>query len=211
MKFTKFGHSCFLIEEGEAKILVDPGSYSSGFESLTDLDAILITHNHPDHMTPEIIQSLLVANAGTVILADEASAGDLAKAGVAAKAVHDGDREELGGLKIEVIGTEHAEIHPSLPRAKNVGYRISDSFFFPGDALTVPIGEIKVLALPLVAPWSKVAETIDYLMAVKPNIAIPVHDAILAKSNPYAQILERFAVAQNIEFRIVENGIMTEL
>jgi hypothetical protein len=37
MKITKYGHACLLVEEGGARFLLDPGSYSSGFEGLADL------------------------------------------------------------------------------------------------------------------------------------------------------------------------------
>src|SRR5699024_1399354 len=49
-----------------------------------------------------------------------------------------------------------------------------------GDSLE-PVPEfrgIDVLAFAVVAPWSKMAETIDFLRAVAPVLALPVHDAI---------------------------------
>ena len=49
-----------------------------------------------------------------------------------------------------------------------------------GDSLE-PVAQfhgIDVLAFAVVAPWSKMAETIDFLREVKPVLALPVHDAI---------------------------------
>lgn len=37
MKITKFGHACLLIEEADARILIGPGTYSSGSEDLWSL------------------------------------------------------------------------------------------------------------------------------------------------------------------------------
>ena len=51
-----------LVEMADRRILVDPGNFSSGFENLTDLDAILVTHNHPDHFDPEPAARLIRAN-----------------------------------------------------------------------------------------------------------------------------------------------------
>ena len=32
MKITHFGHACLLVESGEARLLFDPGTESSGYE-----------------------------------------------------------------------------------------------------------------------------------------------------------------------------------
>ncbi len=53
LMLSKFRHSCLLIELGEVRMLLDPGGFSAGFESLTELSAVLFTHQHPDHLDPE--------------------------------------------------------------------------------------------------------------------------------------------------------------
>jgi hypothetical protein len=50
VQLTHFGHSCVLIDTGAARLLIDPGTFSSGFESLTGLDAVPVTRQHPDHL-----------------------------------------------------------------------------------------------------------------------------------------------------------------
>ena len=42
MQITHFGHSCVLVETATARLLFDPGSFSSGFEQLRDLTAVLL-------------------------------------------------------------------------------------------------------------------------------------------------------------------------
>ena len=44
MRITHLGHSCLLVETAGQRILIDPGVFSHGFEELTDLSAVLITH-----------------------------------------------------------------------------------------------------------------------------------------------------------------------
>jgi L-ascorbate metabolism protein UlaG (beta-lactamase superfamily) len=211
MKITKYGHACLLVEDGQARILIDPGAFSQGFEDLKDLDAILITHQHQDHVVPDGLVHLMKANSGAVVYADEDTAKMLAESQIEAKVVHEGDSFDVGGLLVEVFGANHAVIHPDIPGITNVGYLIGGRLFVPGDNFTVPEKRVEVLALPLGAPWSKVSEVIDYILKVKPAIAIPVHDAVLAMPEMHINITKRFTDPAGIEMRVVENGTSTEV
>ena len=44
MLITKFGHSCFLVEEGSARLLVDPGNWSEDISGLKNIEALFISH-----------------------------------------------------------------------------------------------------------------------------------------------------------------------
>jgi L-ascorbate metabolism protein UlaG (beta-lactamase superfamily) len=47
---THYRHACVPAELPDGtRLLFDPGTYSAGFENLAGLDAVLITHEHPDH------------------------------------------------------------------------------------------------------------------------------------------------------------------
>jgi L-ascorbate metabolism protein UlaG (beta-lactamase superfamily) len=213
MKITKYGHACVLVEEGEAKILLDPGAFSKGFESLTDLTAILITHQHQDHLVPGHIKQLLRNNSDAQVLADEGSAGILNDAGVEARAVHEGDELTLAGVKVEVIGKDHAVIHASIPGIPDVGYMIADAFFYPGDAFTIPDRPVRVLAAPVAAPWLKIGEAVDYVREVQPKVAIPVHDAVLSEVGRGIHInaLRELTKNAGVEVRVVEDGQSAEV
>jgi L-ascorbate metabolism protein UlaG (beta-lactamase superfamily) len=49
----------------------------------------------------------------------------------------------------------------------------------PGDALFTPGEPVDVLATPAAAPWMKVSEAVEYLRAVAPARAVPIHQAII--------------------------------
>lgn len=180
MRLTKFGHACVLIEDAGARVLIDPGTYSPGFETLTGLTGVLITHEHADHVDPDRIGALLAANPDAVVHADQGSVDLLAGLDIEATLATAGDRFDDVGTPVDVFGALHAVIHPDLPTFTNVGYLVSGRFFHPGDAFTVPGVPVDVLGLPIGAPWLKVSEAVDYLRAVAPRIAIPIHEAVLA-------------------------------
>ena len=212
MKITKFGHACLLLEEGEARILIDPGVFSKGFEDLTELDAVVITHSHRDHLAPDNLVGLMAKNPEVRVYADELSVKLLADDGrMAAQAVHSGDRFDVAGVAVEVEGSEHAKIYEAIETIPNVGYRVAERFFYPGDQFTVPVRPVEVLGLPLGAPWLKVNEVIDYVLAVAPTVAVPVHDAVLAYPDMHVNIARPFAQAKGIELRVIPNGDSTEV
>ena len=55
MKITRYYQSCLLVEEGSARILIDPsGAEAERFDSFGKLDAVLYTHEHSDHFDPDL-------------------------------------------------------------------------------------------------------------------------------------------------------------
>jgi L-ascorbate metabolism protein UlaG (beta-lactamase superfamily) len=198
VRISHFGQSCVLVELGAARLLVDPGVYSDGFEQFTGLDRILVTHQHPDHLDLTRLAGLLAANPSTPVLADPGSAAALTDAGVPHQVVAPGQRVEVAGATVEVIGGEHGVIHPDVPVVPNNGYLISGpggTVLHPGDGLDPPGRAVDVLLLPTAAPWLKLAEAVDYLRAVAAPVAIPIHQAILAKPEKYYTLLGELAPA----------------
>ena len=177
MRITRHGHSCLLVEDGDARLLLDPGVFSSGFEDLRGLTGVLVTHQHADHLDLDRLRPLLEANPDARLHCDEGSVEHLD--GLPHVVVRAGDRLDLG-TEVRVHGSQHAVIHPDLPRIPNVGYLVGGRFFTPGDALTVPDADVEVLGLPTGAPWLKASEAVDLLREVRPRLAFPVHDAVLA-------------------------------
>ncbi|MFP5069063.1 MBL fold metallo-hydrolase [Pseudonocardia nantongensis] len=180
MHLTHYGHACVLVDTGAARLLFDPGAFSSGFESLDGLDAILVTHQHFDHVDAERVAHLLRANPDAALVTDGQTAQQLT--GIDARTAAPGDRLDLGGAAVDVVGSgEHAEIHPDIPLVANNGYLVDGVLLHPGDAY-VPPGrdELATLLLPTGAPWLKVSEAVDYLRAVAPRKVVPIHEQTLA-------------------------------
>jgi L-ascorbate metabolism protein UlaG (beta-lactamase superfamily) len=187
VKITHLGHACVLVETGGTRILIDPGAFTPGFTETADLDAVLITHQHQDHLDIERLPVLLEGNEGVRLLAEPETTAELGKAGIEAEALHVDSDFTLGpdGLvRLRPVGGIHAEITPDIPRIGNVGLLLSvdgePTFFHPGDTYEYTPEGVDVLAVPLTAPWTKLSETVAFARTVRPARMFPVHDAILA-------------------------------
>jgi L-ascorbate metabolism protein UlaG (beta-lactamase superfamily) len=213
MRLTKLGHSCLLVEEGGARLLLDPGNLSAGFEELEGLTAVLFTHQHADHLDQQRLRGLLDRNPGVKVVSDPGSAEPLGQAGVEVEVVADGQELDVGGVGVQVLGRDHAVVHPDIPVVPNVGYLVGGRVFHPGDAFTRPGQPVEVLAVPAAAPWLKVSEPIDYLRAVRPRVAVPVHDQVLSaagRSIHYRQ-LEQLGAKEGTTLRDLDDGAPVEL
>ncbi len=181
MKFTKKSHACVRLEKGGRTLVIDPGVFSEK-DAVVGADAVLVTHEHPDHFSEEHLRAGLEANPEAEIwtlksVADQLSAAFPGRV----HTVGHGDTFTAAGFDVQVHGELHAVIHPDIPRITNVGYLLDGGrVFHPGDALTLPDHPVETLMLPVMAPWSKISEVIDYVREVKPQRAYDIHDILLA-------------------------------
>ncbi|MFG2755462.1 MBL fold metallo-hydrolase [Streptomyces wuyuanensis] len=179
MKLTKKSHACIRLEKDGRTLVVDPGVFSEA-DAAAGADALLVTHEHPDHFSEERLRVALDADPAVEVWTLRSVAEQLSAAFPGrVHTVGEGDTFTAAGFDVQVHGELHAVIHPDLPRITNVGFLVDGSVFHPGDALTVPGGQVETLMLPVMAPWNKVAEVIEYVREVKPHRAIDIHDALL--------------------------------
>jgi L-ascorbate metabolism protein UlaG (beta-lactamase superfamily) len=212
MRVTKFEHATLTLLEAGRTLVIDPGSYTTPLADLSEVVGIVITHEHPDHWTPDHLDRLLKAYPGTPIYAPEGVAP--AAAGYDVTVVHPGDTVDLEPFTLEFFGGRHAVIHESIPVIDNVGVLVNGEFYYPGDSYDVPTGRtVRLLAAPVGAPWLKIGEAMDFVLAVAPRQAFGTHDmtlSVIGKDMGRARL--RWAVEQDGgEFLLLEPGDSTDI
>jgi L-ascorbate metabolism protein UlaG (beta-lactamase superfamily) len=182
MRITKFGHSCVRLEHDGKVVVVDPGMFTEP-EALDGADAVVITHEHPDHYLPEHL-----ARGDFAVFTIAAVAAKIAEDDAALRervTVVSPDESFDPGIPAQSVGELHAVIHPDLPRFDNSGYLFhlgGTTIFHPGDALTVPRQRVDVLCVPVCAPWMRAAEGIDFARAVAAPRNLAIHDRVYSEA-----------------------------
>jgi len=188
MRLIKYTHACVRLEDGERRLVIDPGVWSEP-EALDGASAVLITHEHVDHLHPDGLSAALAANPALTVYAHADVAAQLEKLGDAVVTVAAGEAFDAGGFPVRAVGGEHAEIYEGLPGCANIGFVI-EGVYHPGDALFVPDEPVATLLVPTCAPWLKTAEALDFIRAVAPSRAYSIHDAMLSATGE--QIIDRW-------------------
>jgi len=178
MKITKLGHCCLVIEEAGVTLLTDPGEWSKKQTEVTGLDAVLITHEHGDHLHIESLKTVIVNNPKARVITNTAVGAILAKENISHEIVGDKQQTEVNGLRVKGFGTEHAKVYENQPDVENTGYFVGNKLFYPGDAFYNPSKRADILALPVGGPWMKMSDALTYAKEMKPRVCFPVHDAL---------------------------------
>lgn len=179
MKITKYEHACFTVEIDNQLLIIDPGVWTTDFVIPSNVAAIIITHEHPDHFNPDILADIYGKNPDSTLVSLDSIVQKMPDH--KSQAVKPGDKIKISVFDLEFFGGTHAVIHDSIPVIGNIGVLINDTIYYPGDSFTLPGTAVPVLALPAGAPWLKMSETMDFLTAIKPKFAFPTHDAVLSQ------------------------------
>jgi L-ascorbate metabolism protein UlaG (beta-lactamase superfamily) len=182
MRLTKHAHSCVRLEHAGTTVVVDPGMFSTPGD-LEGADAILITHEHPDHFDLDLLRGTAVPihTIRAVATSIRAEAPDVAER---VSVVGHDDEWAIGDIGVRAVGELHAVIHEDLPRFHNSGYLLDlggTTVLHPGDALTVPKHRrVDVLLAPVCAPWMKTSEGIDFAREVRADRNVAIHDRVFS-------------------------------
>lgn len=186
MRVTKYEHAALTVDVEGRRLVIDPGGFSASLpDPGEDVDAVVVTHEHPDHIDPERLRRLHDAFPEAPIFGPEgaARAVDAARLGLSVRVVSPGDEVEAGPFRLRFFGGRHEIIHSSLGVIDNVGVFVNETLYYPGDSYAVPPGiAVPLLAAPIGAPWLKIGDAIDFVLAVGPRHAFGTHDGTLSEA-----------------------------
>lgn len=179
MKVTKQEHACLIVEEVGKNLIIDPGSFTTLLVGMSDVVAIVITHEHADHWTTDQLERILERNPNARIFGP--SGVTTAATQFPVEPVNDGDTITVEPFTLRFFGDKHAVIHSSIPLVDNVGVLVNNELYYAGDSFTIPKGvDVGTLATPSGAPWLKIGEVMDYVAAIAPRRSFPVHEMVLS-------------------------------
>lgn len=176
---TMLGHSSVAVAHEGRTLVIDPGILSD-HGPLAAAEAVLVSHGHPDHLAPEAL-----ARVAAELWVPEDVVPMLRDSGIDEARIHavgPGAAFRAAGFDVRVLGGEHAEVHPELPRVRNNAYLIAGRILHPGDALPEVEApeQVRALLLPIAAPWLRLADAIDYARGFGTAVVHPMHDAVLS-------------------------------
>lgn len=180
MKLTKFLHACLVLENSKTRLVIDPGSFTHDFIVPKHVDAVVITHNHPDHCDPTLIEKIHKANPHAKLVAHESIVAQFPD--IPHLAVNPNETHTVGNFTLSFFGGEHAPIAPLVTVPPNLGVLVNQLLYYPGDSFVIPQTDqpVQAVALPVSAPWLLIRDSFSFLTTVRPEFAFPTHDAILS-------------------------------
>jgi L-ascorbate metabolism protein UlaG (beta-lactamase superfamily) len=181
MRLTKYSHACLRLERDGAVLVIDPGVFSEP-AALDGVDAVLITHEHLDHMNVDLLADALGRRPAVTVYTHPDVVPKLAALEGAVTAVESGQEFTAAGFTVRAYGAWHAVIHPDIPRVPNLGFLVEESVYHPGDSFDVPQGaQVDALFVPVSGPWLKLSEAVEFVRAVRPRRAFALHDSLLSE------------------------------
>lgn len=197
MKITRRYHSCVELSKGRSSLIIDPGSFEVP-ENLAEVDAILVTHIHPDHVNPSALTAARRHNPQIAIYGP----AELARhVDVEFNALADGDTFQVGELDVTVHESPHGTVTSTTPLPQNLGYLFDGRVLHTGDSFPELPG-VDVALVPVSAPWLKMLDVEAFLKSTRPTRFIGVHDGTDNEFglNLRKRLLGKLAEENNLEY-----------
>jgi L-ascorbate metabolism protein UlaG (beta-lactamase superfamily) len=203
MQLTKYPQSCLVVEVGGHRLLIDPGTFLSAKYDLDDLghlDGVLITHRHPDHIDPALVQGLrfhgwpLYGNADVVGLLG----ADLVTG------VTSGTPFEVADVPVVPHDLPHVPLVDGSAGPQNTGYLIDGHLFHPGDGVELTGVRASVVAAPISGPSISFHDAYRFVAALGAETVVPIHyDSFTADPHHFARVCDL------AEVLVLEDGAST--
>lgn len=205
MRITKYPQSCLVLEDSGRRLLIDLGTIATekyDLDRIGDVDAVLYTHQHFDHLDESKVGPLLDGGAQVFANADVVERiGD-----DRVVMVSDGETFEAAGYEVTARDLPHVEMVDGSPGPPNTGFLIDGTFFHPGDGIELAGLEVDHLALPIAGPSVSFRDAYKFTESTGANVVLPIHyDFFLASPQRFSEFCD---IA---EVLILDHGESAEL
>jgi glyoxylase-like metal-dependent hydrolase (beta-lactamase superfamily II) len=166
--------SCLSVTTEAGTTLFDPGfhTFDTGeidLDSIGEVQRVLITHEHGDHVKPEFVAWILDRGRDVTVYSNQAVADLLAN--------HDIEvtTDNPAGVTSEDV------LHEMIPTGAtppNRAFTVEGVLTHPGDSYQ-PSSSAPVLALPLIVPWGSTTASMEFARRLAPQQVVPIHDFYL--------------------------------
>ena len=171
LRLTRYTHACVRLERGGRVLVIDPGIWSEP-QALIGADAILVTHEHADH-----VDTMRLAGLGAPVFAP--AGAELS--GLPFEPLRSGEDCEIAGFRVHTAGGRHAPGIEGQPVVANLGYVVDGELYHPGDSLDRPDVPTPTVLVPAAGPWLAVRDAVAFLRDLAPQRAFPIHDVLLTE------------------------------
>lgn len=200
-KIHWLGHDAFRID-GSTVVIFDPFQFTAAGKPA---DIILISHDHPDHNSPEDVEK--VRKKDTIIVTDAASAKKLSGD---VRVVAPGDKLNVKGVEISVGAAYNTdkEFHPKDAGMLSFIVALDGvRYYHAGDTDVIPEMkqvDVDIAFLPVSGTYVMTADqAVDAALAVKTKIAVPMHYGAIVGSEDDAKKFKK-ALEGKVEVVILQ-------
>ena len=196
-----------LLEKDNHKIVIDPGMHfleTHQIEELNGVEAVLYTHQHPDHYEPKIAAALLAH--GVVVFANASTAALIGADKVTT--VQNGDAFVAAGFSVVAHELPHCLLPDGSEGPQNTGYVIDGVFFDPGDGKDIDDVTVDAMALPITGPDISMLDAFNFAEKLQVKVAIPVHYTWMGAD---ADTYKKFGASRPFEIRVLADGESTDI
>lgn len=206
MNITKYPQSCVVLEKEGKNILIDPGSFMAAkftANDLPEIDAIFLTHRHPDHADADFIRAVLgrkkvpvYANQDTRELLSE----------LVSHVIRPSEKCETSGFKVEACDMPHCPLPDGSAGPPNNGYLFDGKFLHAGDSVNPKGIKVENAAIAIAGPDISLRDARDMILSIGAKKIIPIHYSIFSDEKPGAAVglIEYFT--PGIKLVMLDNG-----
>ncbi len=206
MEITKFEHSCWEVIEDKSRLVIDRGIYSKSLTDFNNITAVVVTHEHADHLDSEVLAKIVEQNPSVQIFGTNQVAAQFNKNMTVPEL---GREYKVGDLSLEFFG----EKHHLFDDVENIAVLVNKKFFSGGDSYTKPNVPVELAAVPASAPWFRIDEGIENIKTIKARIVAPTHNALLSEigESIHYRILGGAAQQAGKTWKVIKTGESIEI